>query len=579
METNHPIHPLGQKARVLLSSVFGPYAQDDEYGSRKINPMECYQNQVTRTQGGFSLRMFHRSFGLKIIQTNIDAPCTLLDFPDLNRFEKEIKENQYDIIGISGIAPNLGKVKKMCELIRRFQPAATIVVGGHIANKGNLENEINADHIVKGDGVAWFRGFLNQDDQAPIKHPKMSSGFGTRIMGMSLPEKPGETAAILIPSVGCPLGCNFCSTSAFFGGKGKHVNFYETGKELYDVMCDIEKDMKVNSFFVMDENFLLHRKRALELLDFMKAGKKSWALSIFSSARVLQSYTKDQLAGLGVGWIWMGLEGKESQYAKLKGIDTKKLVRELQSTGIRVLGSSIIGMENHTPENIYPAIDYAVSHNSVFHQFMLYTSVSGTPLHEELSLQGKLLTEEELSIADAHGQYRFNYKHPHIVNGEETQYITDAFDKDFQVNGPSLARLIRTLLNGWQTYKNHPEKRIRDRVAWEVKPLKANYAGAVWAMRKWYQKNKKTRYMLDMLLIDLYRTFGWKTRIMAALAGRYIIRKLEKEEKRLAEGWTYEPETYFEENEAAVLLKNNTQAGKVKQQQKPAKPLVLNPVR
>jgi len=61
---NHPLHPLATRARVLLSSVFGPYSRDDEYGSRKINPMELYQNQVTRLQGGFSLRMFHRSFGL-----------------------------------------------------------------------------------------------------------------------------------------------------------------------------------------------------------------------------------------------------------------------------------------------------------------------------------------------------------------------------------------------------------------------------------------------------------------------------------------------------------------------------------
>ena len=41
-------HPKGVRARILLSSVFGPYAQDDEFGSRKINPMELYHNQVTR---------------------------------------------------------------------------------------------------------------------------------------------------------------------------------------------------------------------------------------------------------------------------------------------------------------------------------------------------------------------------------------------------------------------------------------------------------------------------------------------------------------------------------------------------
>ena len=52
-------HPKGSQARILLSSVFGPYAQDDAFGSRSINPMELYHNQVTRGQGSFSLRSFH----------------------------------------------------------------------------------------------------------------------------------------------------------------------------------------------------------------------------------------------------------------------------------------------------------------------------------------------------------------------------------------------------------------------------------------------------------------------------------------------------------------------------------------
>jgi len=83
------VHPQGTRARVLLTSVFGPYAQDDEFGSRAINPMELYQNQVTRAQGAFSLRMFHRSWGIMMIQSNISAPCTLLDFPTREDFTRE----------------------------------------------------------------------------------------------------------------------------------------------------------------------------------------------------------------------------------------------------------------------------------------------------------------------------------------------------------------------------------------------------------------------------------------------------------------------------------------------------------
>ena len=40
LKASHAIHPKGIQAKVLLSSVFGPFAQDDPYGSRAINPME-----------------------------------------------------------------------------------------------------------------------------------------------------------------------------------------------------------------------------------------------------------------------------------------------------------------------------------------------------------------------------------------------------------------------------------------------------------------------------------------------------------------------------------------------------------
>ncbi len=548
------VHSLGTRARVLLSSVFGPYAQDDEFGSRKINPMELYQNQVTRFQGAFSLRMFHRSFGLMLIQNNIDAPCTLLDFPSLDRFIDEIRGNSYDIIGISSIIPNAGKVIRMCELVRHYQPKATIVVGGHISNLENIDTIIDADHIVKGDGVEWFRKYLGQDPKTPIRHPVEYSGYGTRILGFSLREKPGDTAAMLLPSVGCPVGCNFCSTSALFGGKGKFVNFYETGDELFEVMSRLEKRLMVKSFFVMDENFLIHRNRALRLLELMEKHDKSWALYVFSSARVLQSYSMEQLVRLGLSWVWMGLEGKESKYKKLKNIDTHSLVKNLQSHGIRVLGSSIIGMEDHKPEDMDQVIDHAISHVTDFHQFMLYTPNPGTPLYEKHKAENTLKDSSQFPHADAHGQFRFNFAHPYIKDGIEEEFLQKAFVQDFKINGPSLARLIRTQLTGFRRYRNHPDKRIRNRILFENKSLGYTYAGAVWAMRKYYGLKNETGKRLDLLLKDIYKEFGWKSRATAPAVGRFLWSTLKKEEKLLQSGWTYEPDTFYEKNQAAIAL-------------------------
>ena len=141
-----------------------------------------------------------------------------------------------------------------------------------------LERTIDADHIVRGEGVAWMRAFLGEDSDRSFVHPLIPSSFGFRVMGMPSPRGGGSPAATIVPSVGCPLGCNFCTTSAFFGGKGKFVNFYQRGEDLFRVMCEAERELGVSSFFMMDENFLLYKRRAMELLDCMKAAGKAWAL-------------------------------------------------------------------------------------------------------------------------------------------------------------------------------------------------------------------------------------------------------------------------------------------------------------
>ncbi len=384
-------HPKGSSARILLSSVFGPFAQDDEFGSRSINPMELYHNQVTRKQGSFSLRMFHRSWGIMMIQQNISAPCSLLDFPTREAFAHELQANKYDIVGISSIIVNVGKVKEMCRMVRELSPHSELVVGGHVTAIPSIEEMVDADYYVKGDGISWMRRYLSEDPDLPIKHPEIVSGFGHRTMGINVPRRSGETAATIIPSVGCPLGCNFCTTSSFFGGKGKFLNFFDTGDELFELMSSMEEKLKVNAFFVMDENFLLQRPRAMQLLERMQDHNKAWKLYVFSSANAIRKYSLEELVALGVSWIWLGLESPHSSYTKLSGTNTVELSRQLRDHGIKLLGSTIVGLEHHTPSNIHEELEYAISHETDFHQFMLYTPIPGTPLYFEMMEQGRMI--------------------------------------------------------------------------------------------------------------------------------------------------------------------------------------------
>jgi hypothetical protein len=489
--------------------------------------------------------MFHRSWGIMMIQRNISAPCTVLDFPTREAFERELTENSYDVVGISSIISNVGKVREMCRIVRKLAPNAKIVIGGHVAAIPGLKHMIDADHIVQGEGIAWMRTYLGEDPNAPIQHPEIVSGFGVRMMGLKVPDRRGGAAATVIPSVGCPMGCNFCTTSSFFGGKGKYTNFFETGAELFEVMSHMEQALGVHSFFIMDENFLLNRKRALELLALMKEHNKSWSFYVFSSANAIRKYTMQELVELGISWLWLGLESPNSSYSKLDGTDTVELARELRAHGIKLLGSTIVGLEHHTPNNIGAEIEHAIAHETDFHQFMLYTPVPGTPLYQEMVAEGRML--DGIDPADIHGQFKFNFVHAAISREQSKEFLDAAFRRDFDRNGPSLYRICRTTMEGWKRYKFDPDPRIRQRFENEIKQVRTAYNATLWAMeRRLKNTNAEVSARVRSLRREIEAEFGGATKWIRRVLGPLALWTSRREDKRLARGIVYEPPTIIE---------------------------------
>ena len=541
---------------MLLTSVFGPYGQDDEYGSRQMNPMELYHNQVTRTQGAFSLRMFHRSWGIMLIQANIEAPCTLLDFPTLDRFVEELRTQQYDVIGITSILPNLVKVEKMCELIRQHQPGAMIVIGGHIANMPGL----GRPRRRRSRGQGGRRGLVPPLPGRRTGPPHPPPGGGLRHWhaqhGRRGAGPAGRRGGHAHPLGRLPVGLQLLL----------HLRHVRRQRQVGQLLPDRRRTLRRHVPTGARHEGLLLLRHGRELPSLSKAGPpppgadarsttRAWALYVFSSANVIRSYSIEQLVGLGISWVWMGIEGCNSQYSKLQGIDTFALVRDLQSHGIRVLGSTIIGLENHTPENIGEAIEHAARHDTDFHQFMLYTPIPGTPLHAELSAQGRMKDPGSYHPGDIHGQLIFNYRHPHIPEGQEGEYD---------------APRLHPRLPAQRSQHDADRAAPRWPAGSAIRTTPTSASGGVTPLRpaswplpfqplsparvRYYRNNPQMRAKLSAILADLHREFGWKSRLFSAVGGWYVLWKIRREEKRLASGWTYEPPTYYEKNEACDEL-------------------------
>ncbi len=310
-------------------------------------------------------------------------------------------------------------------------------------------------------------------------------------------------------------------------------------------MNKFEETLGVKTFFIMDENFLLHRKRALELLARMKEAGKSWSMAVFASANAVRKYTMQELVELGISWVWIGLESEHASYSKLQGMNTQELTHEMRQHGIRVQGSTIIGLEHHTPGNIREEIEYAVQHETDFHQFMLYTPVPGTPLYQEMKEQGRML--DFVDLADIHGQFKFNFKHAAISREDSKRFLDWAFWHDFERNGPSLYRMCQTMLQGWQRYRDYPDPRVRERFAREMEKLKSGYNAALWAMEHQFRAvNKNVSEKIQELRKEVESESGFGGRIRSRMLGRVLLWTSRREERRLAAGKTYEPPTFLE---------------------------------
>ena len=441
----------GKPRRILLSGVFGPYGIDDAWG-RKENIMELFHNQVTKAQGAASFRFHHRSFGLYFLAENVDAYVTVLDFPSRERFVRELREG-YDLVGISFITPNFAKARDMARLVRILAPEARIVLGGHGAAMEGLEELVDYDDIVRGEGIRGLRAILGQDPDAPIVHPVLPSTERQSILGIPL---PGRTANLLVPGVGCVNACRFCSTSHFFGKA--YRPFLGTGRELFETARQIADRTGTDDFFVMDENFLKDTARALELLDEMNRHRRWFGFQLFSSAEAIRAFGLDNMVRLGVSFVWIGFESAtlSGNYAKNAGVDARELTRELRDRGITVLASSILCAEHHTPGNIGAEIDFMVGLEADMVQFMLLTPLPVTALYRDMKQKG--LLREDLPWGEWHGQKELAWKHPAFPGDAPARWLEKAFRADHEANSSTMYRVIETAFRGWKRLAALPRR-------------------------------------------------------------------------------------------------------------------------
>jgi hypothetical protein len=445
--------------RVLLSSVCKPIGPS--VGDADSVGYELLHGQVTRSQHIYSPRVTHVQYALDYIAENLDTPTTVLHYASRRTFIREIKKG-YDVIGIGFALSTVHHAFAMCRLIREHAPDSRIVLGGYGTVMSDEELLLHCDEICREEGVGFMRRLLGEPPLpvGEFRHPDVRSRL--RLFGLPI----GHTAMIFA-GLGCPNGCDFCCTSHFF--KRKHIRLLPSGEDIYDVMDRFQKDHGRIAYTVLDEDFLLNRKRADAFLAKCRQKTAMFSTFCFASVKALSQYSYEELLEMGIDGVWIGYEGKESGYAKQTGDDIDEKIRELQDHGITVLASMIVGIPYQTDEIAEREFQGLMSNRPALCQYLIYGPIPGTPFYNEV--MEKDLMHGDL-VSDRMGYYRkctgfaAMVEHPFMRRGEIEDLQRSLYKRDFELLGPSVLRVGEVKLNGWLKLKSHSsphmQKKARD---------------------------------------------------------------------------------------------------------------------
>lgn len=440
--------------RLLLTSVCRPIGP--KFGDGISVGYELLHGQVTRLQGIFSPRIFQNHFSLEYIAHNLDIPTVVLQYPSVWELIQELKRG-YAYVGVSFILPLFHRMKRVVSLIRQYSPKSKIILGGYGTTLDDELLQPYGDYICREEGVGFIRRLLGEPEKPmPYHHPLIIN----RLKVYSLPLSPH---GMIFAGLGCPNGCDFCLTSHFF--RRRHIRLLPTGKDILDVIRTYQEH-GVKKCTVIDEDFLLNKRRATEFLQAVREANMTPNLFVFASVKALSQYKVEELLEMGIDGVWIGYEGRRAGFAKHTGRSIDDLIQELQRHGINVLTSMIIGFDYQTPDVIQEELDDLIRLKPALAQFLIYTAIPGTPLYERITSEQrfhqKFAEDRDLLFRRLTGFYGL-VKHPNMSCEELERLQENCFRQDFVRLGPSIVRVMENAMLGYRQLKDSTQAFLRRR--------------------------------------------------------------------------------------------------------------------
>jgi radical SAM superfamily enzyme YgiQ (UPF0313 family) len=319
-----------------------------------------------------------------------------VDYIDLNL--GELPDTHYDAVFFS---PSTSQIGRTYELADHFRSMGTkVVMGGVHVSVLPDEAAGHADVAFVGEVEEIFPAFLNDwtNDKllSVYKSPHLPDLGSSPVPRYDLVQSYPYKSIPLQTSRGCPHQCEFCISSTLYGRTCRRKTIEQVRRELMSI---IEIWPKPFIFFT-DDNIFINEGFAVRLLELLKELSVRWYA--FSDAGIASKPDLLQVMGdAGCRQLLIGFESlsetnlaqiNPSGWKRAKRMDYSKIIETVQSFGIGIVGSFVLGFEADTRDVFDELYEFIQKTHLYATNITVLTPFPGTGLYEQYKRDGLLLT-------------------------------------------------------------------------------------------------------------------------------------------------------------------------------------------
>jgi radical SAM superfamily enzyme YgiQ (UPF0313 family) len=319
-------------------------------------------------------------------------------------FDENIEEIDYGWgADLAGMTVRTAFAHRAYDIAREFRKRGVkTVLGGIHASMCTEEAMEHSDTVVVGEAEGLWHSLLEDAKNGTLKRLYRAEGH-TDMTAHGPPDRTLLNGGMYFSDVlqttkGCPFHCEFCSVHAFDGNKIRSKTVPQVIREIESLQGGQLKYKKKAIMFA-DDNVIANKKFARELFTAIKPYDLNWGCQVSINVSKDEEMLK-LMRESGCGSMLIGLESiSEKNLERMdKGVNLRhdylEAINKIQSHGIRVDGSFIVGYDFDTPDSFDELAAFIEESNMLMPIVNILTPFPGTKLFKRLEDEGRILHKD-----------------------------------------------------------------------------------------------------------------------------------------------------------------------------------------